>query len=127
MQDFKKLRAWHLARDLSLDVIAAMPPSVGRKVPGLRSQAVRAATSVGANLAEGCSRPTRIEFLHFVEIAFGSLNELDAHLLLGRDAGILTTDRHAALQNTLVLTRRMLGSLIRTLQRCIAEETMQRC
>jgi len=73
-------------------------------------------------LAEGCSRRTRPEFLRFVEIALGSLNGLDAQLSLARDAGVLTTESCAPCERHIVVTRRMLISLSRTLQRRIAEE-----
>ena len=126
MQDVKKFRVWHLARQLSLSVIDALPERAGRKVPGLRNQAIRAATSVAANLAEGCTRSTRAEFLHFVEIATGSLNELEAHLLLARDARVFTEDLHARHQHNIDLVRRMLVSLMRTLQRRIAEDESAR-
>ena len=127
MQDFKRLRVWHLARDLALRVIEAFPQGVSRRVPGLRSQAIRAATSVAANLAEGCTRSTRSEFLHFVEIALGSLNEVEGHLILARDAGVVAIAVHARLQRRLELLRRMIVSLMRTLQRHIAAEESRRC
>jgi len=126
MQDYRKLRVWHLARDLTLNVIEGLPDRVARKVPGLRAQAIRAATSVGANLAEGCSRATRPELLHFAEIALGSLNELDAHLLLARDAGVLAECEYTRLQGHIVHVRRMLLSLLRTIQRRIAEDASAR-
>ena len=122
MQDFKKLRVWHLAHALSLKVVAALPARRAGAVPGLRAQAIRAATSVAANLAEGCARATRQEFLYFIEIALGSLNELEGHLLIARDAGVIDVLHHLELQNDLELVRRMLLSLIRTLQRHIAED-----
>jgi len=122
MQDFRTLRVWHRARTLSLEVIQALPERGTRKIPGLRQQAIRAATSVVSNLAEGCSRRTRPEFLRFVEIALGSLNGLDAQLSLARDAGVLTTESCAPCERHIVVTRRMLISLSRTLQRRIAEE-----
>ncbi len=122
MQDFKKLRVWHLAHELSVKVIAALPARRAGAVPGLRAQAIRAATSAAANLAEGCARATRQEFLHFVEIALGSLNELEGHLLIGRDAGVVHVRHHLELQTDLELVRRMLLSLIRALQRHIADD-----
>ena len=122
MQDFKKLRVWHLAHELSVKVISALPPRRAGAVPGLRAQAIRAATSVAANLAEGCGRATRQEFLHFIEIALGSLNELEGHLLISRDAGVVHVRHHLELQMDLELVRRMLLSLIRTLQRHIADD-----
>jgi four helix bundle protein len=126
VQDFKRLRVWHLARDLALRVIEAIPQGVSRRVPGLRSQVIRAATSVAANVAEGCTRSTRSEFLHFVEIALGSLNEVEGHLILARDADVLKVAVHARLQRRLELLRRMIVSLMRTLQRHIAAEESRR-
>ena len=126
MQDFTKLRVWHLAGALALSVIDALPAGVSRAVPGLRAQAIRAATSVPANIAEGCSRESQEEFLHFMEIALGSHNELDGHLRVARHAGIISSYRYANLRSDLELQRRMLISLIRTVQRRIAEAEQRR-
>lgn len=122
MQDFKRLRVWNLAHELCLEVIEALPPGSSRAVPGLRRQAIRAATSVPANLAEGCARAGRQEFLHFVEIALASHNELDAHLRLARDARIIAPSRYSELRNRVETQRRMMIALHRTLQRRVAEE-----
>ena len=122
MQDFKKLRVWHLAQDLSVEVIEALSGPAVRRVPGLRSQSVRAANSIAANLAEGCARPNRAEFLRFVGIAIGSANELEAHLGLARRAIILSAEIHANLEERLNLVRRMLISLMRALEQQIAAD-----
>lgn len=122
MQDFKRLRVWHLAHELSLEVIEALSVPVVRRIPGLRTQAVSAATSVAANLAEGCARPGRAEFLRFVGIALGSVNELESHLGLARRANILNTETHANLMTRLNLVRRMLISLMRVLEQQIAAD-----
>ena len=44
---------------------------------GLVSQMRRAAVSVGSNIAEGCSRSTDRAFASFIDIALGSVMELD--------------------------------------------------
>jgi len=126
MQDYKRLRVWHLATDLALRVIQAFPERSGRTVPGLRSQTIRAAMSVGANLVEECGRTTRAEFLHFIEIALGSLNELEGHLMVGREAGVFEAGLHAGLQRDVELVRRMLISLLRAVQRQIADDESAR-
>jgi four helix bundle protein len=126
MQDFKTLRVWHVARKLSLAVIDALPERVGRKVPKLRNQAIRAATSVESNLAEGCGTSTRPEFLQFVQIALASLNEVQGQLSLARDTRILDKETHTELYDRINLTRRMLIALMRTLQRRIAEDESKR-
>ena len=122
MQDFKKLRVWHLAEELSLGVVAALSKPAVRRVPGLRSQAVRAANSVTANLAEGCTRPSRVEFLRFVGIAIGSANELESHLRLASRTSIISSDVHTKLEQRLNLVRRMLISLMRALEQQIAAD-----
>jgi four helix bundle protein len=122
MQDFTKLRVWHLARQLSSHVIDALPERSTRRVPGLRSQAIRAVRSVGANLAEGSGRATRTDFLHFVEISISSLNELDDHLLAARDARMIAPHIHEQLQTKSSMLRRMLISLTRAIQRGIAQD-----
>lgn len=122
MQDFKKLRVWHLARELGLEVIEALSVPAVRRIPGLRNQAVRAANSVAANLAEGCARPSRAEFLRFVGIAIGSANELEGHLGLASRARILSAEMHATLSERLNLVRRMLISLMRVLEQQIATD-----
>lgn len=126
MQDFKRLRVWHLARKLALQVIEALPPKTSRIVPGLRSQAIRAAASIADNLAEGCGRATRPQFLNFTESAFASLNELDGQLDFARDAKVIPRHRHAEIQRDIRLVRHMLLSLIDTLQRRIAEDESKR-
>lgn len=120
MQDFKKLRVWHLAQELCVDVIEALSTPAVRRVPGLRNQAVRAANSVAANLAEGCARPSRAEFLRFVGIAIGSANELESQLGLARRASILSAEQHANLDGRLNQVRRMLISLMRALEHQVA-------
>jgi four helix bundle protein len=49
---------------------------------GLVSQMNRAAVSVSSNIAEGCSRSSEIEFKRFLEIAMGSIFELETQFIL---------------------------------------------
>ncbi len=66
------------------------------------------------------------QFLHFVEIALASLNELEEQLRLARETRILDEPVHSRQQNTVDLLRRMLIVLMRALQRQIAEDELRR-
>jgi four helix bundle protein len=70
---------------LELDKLSRGFPK--KEVYGLTSQLRRAASSIGANLAEGCGRQSNPEFARFVRISMGLASELDYHLLLSRDLG----------------------------------------
>ena len=122
MQDFRNLRVWQAAHKLSLDVIRALPERACRRVPGLRSQAIRAATSVPWNIAEGCKRSSQREFLQFLGTALSSLGELEAQLITARDEQLFRAAVYSRLQASVVVVRRMLISLSRKVERDLAKE-----
>ncbi len=81
----------------------------------LRNQMVRAAISVPANIAEGCGRSGDREFRRFCRMALGSASELEYHLLLVRDLGLLPGPVYEPLGTQVVEVKRMLYGLIRSL------------
>jgi four helix bundle protein len=83
---------------------------------GLRSQVRRAASSIGANIAEGCGRLGDTELSRFLLIAMGSASELEYHLLLAKDWGFLGTDVHSRLDCGTREVKRMLASLVQNLR-----------
>lgn len=78
---------------------------------GLTSQLRRAASSITANLAEGCGR-TQSEFAHYVQIAFGSASELEYHLLLARDLGFLDVAIYERNTRDVCEIKKMLSALL---------------
>jgi four helix bundle protein len=87
---YKKLRAWQKADDLACAIFAEMerPP---KKPYWLVSQATRAAVSVAANIAEGNSRGSLGDYRRFLDIALGSLGEVEYYLHFMRRNALLTT------------------------------------
>jgi four helix bundle protein len=79
---------------------------------GLTSQMRRAAVSVPANIAEGCGRYTNAELVRFLDIAMGSLSELDCYLLMTRDLNDLTDEAYSVLDQDMAESRRMLIAFI---------------
>jgi four helix bundle protein len=57
---------------------------------GLSAQMRRAAVSVPANIAEGVSRSSSRERIHFSSIARSSLNELETHAIVAQELGFLS-------------------------------------
>ena len=78
----------------------------------MTSQLRRAAVSVSANIAEGCGRRSDGEFVRFLQIARGSISEVEYHLLLARDLKFLTNQVHQDLEKKVIEVQRMLTSLV---------------
>jgi len=89
MRNYRDLQVWNKAHDLTLELYRVSRGFPREETYGLTSQLRRAAISIGANLAEGCGRRTSNELARFVRIAMGSASELDYHLLLCRDLGLM--------------------------------------
>jgi len=56
---------------------------------GLVSQMRRAVVSIPSNIAEGAARSGKREFLQFLNIAQGSVSELDTQVELAKELGFL--------------------------------------
>jgi four helix bundle protein len=82
MEDFKDLKVWTKAHQLTLVLYQRTRFFPKDEIYGLTSQIRRACSSIGANIAEGCGRRSDPEMRRFVQIARGSANELEYHLLL---------------------------------------------
>ena len=72
----------------------------------LAKQLERAAISVASNIAEGAGSGSDRKFAYFLRIARGSVNEVEAQLLLLTDIGKLAPD-HAAIADANLLGRRL--------------------
>lgn len=111
---FEKLRVWQAARKLTKAVYLTTRKFPQREVYGLTSQCNRAAISVAANLAEGCSRQSRKDQAHFSEIAYGSLMELACLFILSSDIGILSVDSEKGLRRSIEEVSAQLNALHRS-------------
>src|SRR5687767_2747367 len=115
MGDHRKLKAWQAARVLAGDTYRITRSFPSEERFGLTMQARRAASSIMANLAEGCGRNGDRELLRFVRIAQGSAAELDSHLVLADDLIMAPTDKLTLLQVELSKLRGMLARLAKRL------------
>ena len=115
VQPFRKLIVWQNAHALALNLYKTTRTFPSDERYGLTSQIRRSAASICANIAEGCGRQTRRDFARFAYIALGSASELEYHLLMAADLGILNEECYLPLERSVTQVKRMLSGLIRKL------------
>jgi len=93
MARHERFLAWQRVHQLTLAVYEVTNTWPTAERYGLVSQARRAASSAAANIAEGAARQGPREFKRYLDISLGSLGELDYHLRLALDLGLLPSDK----------------------------------
>ena len=116
MKDFRDLKVWQKAHEVTLEVYRATREFPREEQFGLTAQVRRSAESVAANIAEGCGRDRDADFARFLQIAMGSASETEYHLLLARDLGPLDAAAHDDIAAHVEEAKRMLTALIRKLR-----------
>ena len=116
MRDFHGLKVWQKAHALTLSVYRLTKSFPADERYGLTSQLRRAASSIAANLAEGCGRGGEAEFARFTQIAMGSAAETEYHLLLAKDLGYITEEHFHVATTAVQEIKRMLASLLKTVR-----------
>ena len=112
MRNFEDLQVGKKAHALALAVYAATATFPSAEQYGLTSQIRRSAASVGYNIAEGCGRDSDADFARFLQIATGSVSEVEYQLLLARDLGYLEHSRQLELRDRHREVRKMLHAFI---------------
>ena len=117
MRDYKKIGAWQKADDLVVGVYELTKNFPREEIYGLTSQLRRAAYSVPANIAEGSGRQTKKDYLHFLYIARGSLNETDYFLHLSLRLGLIDESQHRRIDKQVRRTFAALHGLIAAVEK----------
>lgn len=116
VNDYRKLRAFQLAGDLVLSVYSKTKAFPKEELFGLTSQMRRAAVSIPCNIAEGCGRRTLSDYKRFLDIAMGSLRELEYQISLAGRLGYLNAKQIASLTQRSEEAAKVLSGLIKSLK-----------
>lgn len=117
MHDFRKLDVWKKSRVLVREIYTLTAGFPREERLGLSSQMQRAAVSVLSNIAEGCGRDSRGDFIRFLKIASGSLAELQAQLYVSCDLNYLQEERMDRMQQLCEEIGKMIFGLRKSVQR----------
>ena len=112
----KKLTLWQKAMQLVVNIYETTKGFPSQELYGLTSQLRRAAVSVPSNIAEGLTRKTKADKLHFLNMSQSSLSEVDTQLEISRRLGFLSESTYGFAVEGLIEVQRLLGGLIRSIR-----------
>jgi four helix bundle protein len=91
MKTHKDLDVWKLSIDFVTDIYKVTSSFPKEDQFGLTNQIRRAAVSVPSNIAEGAARNSDKEFLRFLYISLGSIQEIDTQLLIALNLDFISS------------------------------------
>ncbi|MBP7760430.1 four helix bundle protein [Candidatus Saccharibacteria bacterium] len=116
MAGFRDLVAWQEAHKLVLSIYSLTKNFPNDEMFALTSQLRRAAVSTTSNIAEGFSRPTKADKMHFYAIAQGSLTETQSQLEIAKDVGYITSATFTTVEDGAIVVHKLLTGLIKSLR-----------
>ena len=117
IERFEDVQAWQKAREFVGEVYKLRSSGRLSKDFGLRDQLCRAAVSSMSNVAEGFARNSDKDFAHFLDVARGSVMEVQSLLYVALDVGYIEKNEFERLYQLGSKTSLLIGSLISYLRR----------
>lgn len=111
MQHFSNLKVWQRSHALVLNLYKLTASFPSDEQFGLVSQLRRAVVSVPTNIAECAKRQSRQEYARFLNIAEGSLAEVEYLVIVSRDLKFLVLKEAEAILQEISEIARMLNAL----------------
>lgn len=118
MRDYKKLKVWTKAHELTLTVYGELLPAFPKNESlHLVSQVKRAAYSIPMNIAEGAGKNSDKDFTRYLDISLGSAHELEYCCLLAKDLDYIPNELYDKINGHINEVKAMLIGLIKIIRK----------
>jgi len=115
VKTYRDLMVWQKSMAMVTEIYKVTQSFPRREDYGITSQIRRCAVSIPSNIAEGYGRHSRNEYIRFLQIALGSLFELQTQLEITANLGYLKKEEFDVLYESTREVERMLSVLIKRL------------
>lgn len=115
MDGYKNLIVWQKSIDLVEHLYAIVKILPKEENYALADQIRRAAVSIPSNIAEGASRNSTKEYIHFLYIALGSSAEVETQIIIANRIGYVS-DIESSIDK-INEVKKMLNALISSLKK----------
>ncbi len=116
IKTYRDLIVWQKSIAMVTDFYRVTRDFPQEELYGLTSQIRRSAVSIPSNIAEGYGRNSQKDYIRFLQIANGSLFELQTQLEIASHLGFVSNPDFEELTEKTREIERMLGSLIRKVE-----------
>lgn len=115
-RNFRNYKVWQDSVDYAVEIyrVTAEMPWFEKK--GLCDQLQRAVVSISSNIAEGCAKPSDLDFARFLDTALGSAFEVETQLAISKNIGYINDETYNDLLNSVNEIERQINGLLRSLR-----------
>jgi len=113
IKSFTDLNVWKEGHKLVVDIYQITKKFPREEIFGLTNQIRRAAVSITSNIAEGFSRGSYKDKVHFYQMSLGSTTEVENQLIISRDVGYVSEENFHKIQEQLILVNKLCNGLIK--------------
>ena len=118
---YQKLEVWRRARMLVKSIYILTKDFPKEELYALTNQIRRAAVSIPSNIAERRAKRTTRDFMRFINMACGSVAELETQLLIAEDLGYVSSAKIKPLLEESGAIGRMLNAMFASLEKKLAD------
>ena len=115
-RNFREYKVWQDSVTYATNIYKITDQMPWFEKKGICDQLRRAAVSISSNIAEGCAKPTDVDFARFLDQALGSAYEVETQLIISFNVGYITAEQNKELIRELNLIQKQLTALIRSLR-----------
>ena len=117
MNNYKELNIWKGSIELVKKIYTITSEYPRNERFGLVDQIKRASISVPSNIAEGSGRDTLPQTSHFINIALGSLCELETQIIVSTELNFIPKDEAHQILNDVIKLKKMTWSYLKSLKK----------
>ena len=92
IKSYKDLLIWQKGIKIVTLIYQLVKPFPNEELYSLSNQLKRASVSIPSNITEGYGRNTDKSFSHFLDIARGSLFEIETQLIIAKELGFISNE-----------------------------------
>ena len=117
MRNYKDLKIWKRSVELASLIYQLTSKFPSEEKFGIISQLRRASILISSNIAEGSARSSEKDFSRFIDIAYGSLCEVETQLIIAHDLKFISNQEHERIHLEVNELQKMIYTFSRTLKK----------